>query len=165
MADQLVKFQGIPEVNQALDALGKRIGGRFLRAVLTKAARPLVVAAKRNASNADVTGDTTKSIGVIRARVSEKNASVQVGPRRGKPYKGHTAHLQEYGTAPHTITAKPGKFLATPFGPRKTVQHPGAAAQPFMRPAVDEQLPNVLAEIRRGLQEALRNNFKDVNFD
>lgn len=165
MADQLAKFTGIEEINQVLDALGKRIGGRYLRGVLTKAARPLVAAAKRHSSNADVTGETTKSIGVVRVSASEKAATIKVGPRRSRPFKGHTAHLQEYGTAPHTITAAPGKFLNVQGRPVKSVQHPGQAAQPFMRPAVDEQLPAVLEAIRTGLRDALNNNFKDVNFD
>ena len=165
MADSLVKFQGIEEIGRVLDALGKRIGGRYLRGVLIKGARPLVVAAKRNASNADVTGETTRSIGVVAARVSERTASIRVGPRRGNGYKGWYAHFQEYGTAPHVIAALPGKFLNVGGRPVKRVNHPGTAAQPFMRPAVDEQLPAVLEEIKRGLQAALNNNFQDVNFD
>jgi HK97 gp10 family phage protein len=165
MADQLATFKGIEEINQVFDALGKRIGGKYLKGVLTKAAKPLVAAAKRHSSHADVTGETTKSIGVVQVRASEKAATIKVGPRRSKPYKGHTAHFQEYGTAPHTITAKPGKFLNVNGHPVKSVQHPGQAAAPFMRPAVDEQLPAVLEEIKAGLREALNNNFKDVIFD
>lgn len=166
MADQLAKFQNIDEVNQVLDALGKRIGGKFLRGVLRKAAKPLVKAAKEKSSAHDKTGETTKSIGVVQVRASETAAAIKVGPRRSKPYKGHTAHFQEYGTAPHTITAPPGKVLKLHGGKvAETVHHPGQAATPFMRPAVDEQLPAVLAEIKTGLRAALDNNFKDVNFD
>lgn len=165
MADSLVKFQGIEELNQVLDALGKRIGGRFLRGVLTKAARPLVAAAKRHSSNADVTGETTKSIGVVRVRADLQTVVIKVGPRRSRPFKGQHAHLLEFGVGPHTITAEPGKFLNVRGRPVKRVQHPGFAAQPFMRPAVDEQLPAVLEEIKTGLREALNNNFQDVNFD
>lgn len=165
MASQLVKFQGIPEINQVLDALPKRVGGRFLRGILNKNAKILVLEAKRNASNADVTGETTKSIGVLQGKGSERNASVTVGPRRGSGFKGHTAHLQEYGTAPHTITAKPGKLLAWNGGFATSVRHPGTAPQPFMRPAVDSKMGEVVNGIRRDLRLALSNNFKDVNFD
>lgn len=165
MASQLVKFQGIPEINQVLDALPKRVGGKFLRGILNKNAKALVVAAKRLASNADVTGDTTKSIGVLQGKGSERNASVTVGPRRGSGFKGHTAHLQEYGTAPHRITAKPGKLLAWNGKFATSVMHPGTAPQPFMRPAVDATFPQLVEGIRRDLRLALDNNFKDVNFD
>lgn len=150
MAAQGFKIEGIEEVNRVLDALPKRVGGRFLKAILTKNARLLVNEARANASNADRTGETTRSIGVLQSRGTERNQVVRVGPRRGNGYKGHTAHLLEYGTAPHET--KPG------------VEHPGTQPFPFMRPAVDSALPRVLAGIRRDLQAALKNNFQDVDF-
>lgn len=56
------------------------------------------------------------------------------------------AHLVEYGTGAHTITAgkarKRGKVrraLKLPDGIlRASAQHPGAAKKPFMHPALDE---------------------------
>jgi HK97 gp10 family phage protein len=44
------------------------------------------------------------------------------------------AHLVEFGTRAHRITAKRGGFL---WIGRRMVNHPGTAAQPFMRPALD----------------------------
>ena len=47
----------------------------------------------------------------------------------------------EYGTKPHVIEAKPGKTLRFEAGGKviytKRVNHPGTAAQPYVRPAVE----------------------------
>jgi len=62
---------------------------------------------------------------------------VQVGPSK-KTY--WYAKWQEFGTKSHTITASVGKVLIG-LGGRilgKSVQHPGQAARPFVRPALDE---------------------------
>lgn len=46
------------------------------------------------------------------------------------------AHLVEFGTKPHIIKAKNGKYLVFNGTFRRQVQHPGAKAQPFFKPAV-----------------------------
>ena len=58
----------------------------------------------------------------------------------------HVAPWVEYGTKPHTITAKPGKALAIGGMYVHAVDHPGARPHPFMRPALDSQAqPAVIA--------------------
>jgi hypothetical protein len=49
------------------------------------------------------------------------------------------AHLVEFGTKAHTITAKGKKAIS--FGGLlfQSVHHPGAKPHPFMRPALDQQ--------------------------
>jgi hypothetical protein len=166
MARPAFTFTGVEEVNQVLDALPQRVGPRFVRAILRKNARPLVAAAKRLSSNADVTGETTRSIGVLAARVSSGGGvAVLIGPRRGNGFKGHTAHLQEYGVKAHTITPKRRQHLSFRGRYVRSVNHPGAAAQPFMRPAAGATLGQVLDGIKRDLRLALNNDFRDVNFD
>lgn len=50
---------------------------------------------------------------------------------------GYAAYV-EYGTRPHTISVNGAKVLTdkkTFFG--KSVEHPGTTAQPYLRPAID----------------------------
>lgn len=58
------------------------------------------------------------------------------GNIKGKIYPKNYAHLVEFGTKPHEIRAKRGKFLGLPVGARKVVMHPGARPKPFLRPAL-----------------------------
>lgn len=155
-----ISFKGFEDLDAVLAGLGPKLGPQTVNKVLNKAAKPLIKRAKALSSNADVTGETTKSIGVLNNR---KNGGISVGPRRGNGYKGHHAHLLEYGVAPHVIRAKAeGGLLhfAGTFTPE--VQHPGIAAQPFMRPAADETLPQVIDEAKAGFREIIETEFKSV---
>ena len=53
----------------------------------------------------------------------------------------------EYGTKPHKITAKNGKSLKFKINNniiyRKSVNHPGTAQQPFLRPAFFNNIGNI----------------------
>jgi HK97 gp10 family phage protein len=155
-----VKFQGIDELGAVLAGLGDKLGGQTVDKILRKAARPMLKRAKEISSNADVTGDTTKSIGIIANR---KTNSIKLGPRRGNGFKGHHAHLLEYGTAPHIIRAKAADGLLSFAGTfTKEVQHPGIAAQPFMRPAFDATHGAVVASIKEQCKEIIDSEFKSV---
>jgi HK97 gp10 family phage protein len=71
-------------------------------------------------------------------RVQERSpGQVAIGP-----VNVHYALAQEYGSRPHTITAKPGKTLAWrgkdgQMKYAKSVRHPGNRPQPYIRPAGD----------------------------
>jgi len=155
-----IDFQGIEELGQVLDGLPGRFGDQVVDKILRKAAQPLIQAAKQNSSHADVTGDTTKSIGIIANR---KANSITVGPRRGGPFKGWHAHILEYGAAPHTIRAKPGQVLVWNGGAAYQVEHPGIAAQPFMRPAYDATKGAVVDSIKAQCAEIITTEFKSVS--
>jgi len=159
-----LEFVGFKEAAQVLDSLPKRVGNKVMTKVLRKNAGILVREEKRLSSNADVTGETTRSIGILVGRNAGSASSVTVGPRRGNGYKGHHAHLLEYGAAPHVILPKKGKTLAFQGRLIRRVNHPGLAAQPFIRPAVATALPQVQAGIQTDLRACLDNNFQDVNF-
>lgn len=57
----------------------------------------------------------------------------------------HYALHLEYGTKPHTIKVKNAKVLADKKGNvfGKSVKHPGTRAQPFLRPALDNNKKNL----------------------
>lgn len=160
MAKSGFSIKGIDELNQVLAGFDSKFGAQQLDKILRKAAAPMVREAKRLSSNADVTGDTTKSIGIIANR---KAGSITVGPRRGNGFKGYHAHLLEYGTAPHIIKAKAaGGLLRWAGGAATQVQHPGSAAQPFMRPAFDATGQAVVESIKDQCREILDSGFKSV---
>jgi hypothetical protein len=84
--------------------------------------------------------------------------------RRGGRFKGYAGHLVEYGTAPHIIRAKAsggqlhlrGNVFAT------EVQHPGAAAKPFMRPAFDSKKDEAIGIIKDECKKIILDEFKSV---
>ena len=69
----------------------------------------------------------------------------------------HAAFV-EYNTRAHIIRAKNVKYLkfkmngTTVF--RKSVRHPGTTAQPFMRPALEEERPHFIREITEAATRA-----------
>ena len=155
-----ITFRGIEELDEVLAGLPGAFGDKVVDKILRKAARPFLVAAKALSSNADVTGETTRSIGIIANR---KNNTITVGPRRGNGYKGHTAHLLEYGTAPHIIKAKAaGGLLSFNGNAYASVNHPGTAAQPFMRPAYDATGQLMVESIKDQCREIIASGFKSV---
>lgn len=70
--------------------------------------------------------------------------------------KAWYGRLEEFGTAPHVIRVRRGRALKIGSTYVKEVQHPGAAAKPFMRPAFDtkkREAVNVIAlTLRRFLE-------------
>ena len=156
------KLEGIEGLDKVLAGLGSKMGPQVVDKVLRKGAQPYIKRAKELSSNADVTGDTTKSIGIVANR---KTNSITIGPRRGGGYKGYVAHILEYGAAPHVIKAKAAGGLlhfAGQYAPQ--VEHPGIAAQPSLRPAFDETAPAVVASINAQFKEIIESEFKSVNF-
>ena len=152
-------FKGGAELEAVLAGLPGKLGDQVLNKILRKAAGKGVRRARELSSNADVTGETTRSIGVVSNRAAN---TVTFGPRRGNGFKGQTAHLLEYGTAPHIIKAKPGKVLNFPGGPAASVSHPGSAAQPFMRPAYDETKDEMLQSIKDQCLAIIADGFRNV---
>ena len=54
-----------------------------------------------------------------------------------------TWSIIENGTAPHTIQAKEGSALMTPYGPKSMVQHQGAVAKQTWSRGVDDGVVQV----------------------
>jgi hypothetical protein len=156
------ELEGFAQLEEVLAGLPGRFGEQVVNGILRKAGNIYVKRAKELSSNADVTGDTTKSIGIINDR---KAGAITIGPRRGSGYKGYVAHLLEYGTAPHLIQAKAAGGLLR-FGDTyaKQVQHPGIAAQPFLRPAFDETNGAMVQSIKDQCATIIESGFKSVKF-
>ena len=70
--------------------------------------------------------------------------------------KEHAPHV-EFGTRPHVITIKSARVLTdrkTFFGTR--VNHPGTKAQPFVRPAIDQNINNIPEIMKSELSKVAR---------
>ena len=154
------QLEGFEALNEVLAGLPGRFGDQQVDKILRKAAGPYLKKAKELSSNADVTGDTTKSLGIIANR---KNNSITVGPRRGGQYKGYVAHILEYGAAPHRIAAKAtGGMLSFAGTYAHEVNHPGIAPQPFLRPAFDATSGQIVQSVKDQCAEIIATGFKSV---
>ena len=159
-----LSFVGIEELSQVLDALAgdKKFSNKVVRGILNKAAKPIIQKAQELAPEED--GDLKKSIGAIPGRGRGKGEQVYVGPRRGGRFKGYAGHLVEYGTAPHIIRAKAagGQLHLRGNVFAEEVQHPGAAAKPFMRPAFDAEKDEAISIIKDECKNIILDGFKSV---
>lgn len=159
-----LSFVGIEELGQVLDGLSndKKLSNKVVRGILNKAAKPIITEAQSRVSKDN--GDLQKSIGSIPGRGRGKGEQVYVGPRRGGRFKGYAGHLVEYGTAPHIIKAKAaeGKLHLRGNVFVEEVQHPGAAAKPFMRPAFDSKKDEAIGIIKAECKSIIEDAFKSV---
>lgn len=139
-----VKVKGLKPLLKRLKALPPRVQRKVLRPAVSKAATPVVKAAKRNApTGTGLTPDgrerphLKKTIAKTRAKVGKKTGTVYVvvGPKANQAAHSHLVHD---GTAPHDITLTQPLVLQNTLLPAGTViHHPGAQAQPFLADAVD----------------------------
>lgn len=145
MAD--LTIQGLAELHKALQDLPVKLEKKILRGALRAGAKVMADAAK---SNVPVkSGALRKS---IRLSAKTKRGRVTATVKAGNA-QAFYAHMVEFGTAAHRIAPKKADALATPAGPRKSIEHPGAKPKPFMRPALDgaaEAAVQAAAEYARG---------------
>ena len=117
--------------------------------------------------SSDRDGDHLRDHLHVERRKRSKNQKVVVGPDRKWQ---HIAAFVEFGTAPHFINPrglsrtktgrrrKGAKALAGGgFGPYRYVRHPGAAADPFMRPAFKQGHTKALRVMRNVLAHRIED--------
>lgn len=110
-----MKFEGGADIAKALNDLSARLSKKILMDVLTEAAEPMQKGASAHAPRGDKPPHITANIGISPARTDEQ-AAVKVGPVKGFAY----------GTPLEVGTLH-------------------MQAQPFMRPAFDENLEKSLS--------------------
>ena len=129
---------GLDNLVKKLQRLDKKVETKALKQSVRSAAKPVQAAAK---SRVPVdSGVVKRSIGT-KVKKYKGGASAIIGPRKGFKSKKHSeeeiktatrvATMLEYGTPPHKIDI-------TVDGKEVTLNHPGAAAKPFMRPAFEQ---------------------------
>ncbi len=147
MADQSI-FGG-RELDAFLQQLPVKVEKNILRAALRAGANEFKEEAKQRVPVDE--GDLRASIRVTtRTKRGTVYASLKVGGKRA-PH----ANLVEFGTTAHKIVAKKQGALSFNGIAVREVDHPGAKAQPFMRPAADSRPPQAVAAVAAKIRERL----------
>lgn len=100
-----------------------------------------------------------KRQGIVFALVGP-DAAVKDPVTGARPVK--YAHLVEFGTAPHEVNAKRGKVLTLLVGPVTKIEHPGARAKPFMRPALAENKNKILSNYIKKMKFGINKEAKKL---
>lgn len=129
-----VKIEGTNAVIKEI----KRRGGNVTQAletILNAAAEPIQEAATANArSISQRTADAMTKETVVKR---SGRVEVHIGPERKRAWY---AHIIEFGARPHRIVPRRAKALRFVSGLlRRSANHPGSPARPFMRPAFDNR--------------------------
>jgi HK97 gp10 family phage protein len=129
VSDSFEFDQSLKLLMQSMDALPARIEANLIRGALRAAAKPVFETAKANIPMSS--GDLKASLRISSA-IKKKAGEIVVSVKAGGK-KAFYAHMVEMGTARHFIKGPVsigGKVM-------RNIDHPGAAAKPFMRPAFD----------------------------
>jgi HK97 gp10 family phage protein len=130
VSDTYVK--GLRQLAEVLDQVPVKVEKNVLRGALRAGMNVVKPVAQANIHS--VSGELARGLRVgTRARGGVVTSKLKAtGPH------ARAAHLVEYGTEAHEIQAK-GKDLKIGGAFVRSVQHPGARAKPWMRPALDRQ--------------------------
>ena len=151
-----IHVTGLAELQKFLDELSPKIERNILRGALRAGANVIKATAKANCpigppnkENAKLYGGYEGSLQAsirvgTRAKGGKVTAYVKAGGKNGGKADAYYAHMVEWGTRPHVISAKPGHMLAFGGGFLHSVDHPGTKPHPFMRPALDTQAANAV---------------------
>jgi HK97 gp10 family phage protein len=130
MAEADLYFRGLSDLQAFLDKLPAKIERNVVRGALRAGANVVKPIAQANIH--DVSGHLAASLKVTtQSRGGRVTASVYT--------REFYAHFVEYGTGPHRIAAYRAGALVINGRLVKSVEHPGARARPFLRPALDTQ--------------------------
>jgi HK97 gp10 family phage protein len=130
----LTNVRGLAELQKFLDRLTPKMEKNVMRGALRagmKVVQPVAQSLVHSVSGQLAAG--------LKIGTKSRGGTVQSN-LKAKGVHGSAAHLVEFGTAAHTITAAPGSALQLHGGQLvQSVEHPGARPKPFMRPALDSQ--------------------------
>lgn len=150
MADSNIR--GGRELSAFLSSLPAKLGKNIMRSALRAGAAVI-----RDEAKANVPVDQGLLKKSVRVSTSGKGGSLKATVKAGGRKAPH-AHLVEYGTRAHKIEPKNAEALSISGTPFRSVEHPGARPQPFMRPALDATAPQAIeaiaAQIRKRLTAA-----------
>lgn len=97
----------------------------------------------------------------IRVVVTEKKGKVKATIQAGGTANGadiYYAHLIEFsGAAPHVIKGKGGGAVSFNGRTYTSIQHPGMAPKPFLRPALDANEVTAIGLIDQAVEAALKS--------
>lgn len=148
MADERIII-GAQELNAMLQGLPVKVERNILRAALRAGANQFKAAARVNVPVDE--GDLRDSIRVsVRSKGGTVYGSVKAGGKKAPHW-----HWVEFGTARHKIKAKQEHALSFSGVAVAEVDHPGARAKPYMRPAFDTASAAAIAAVAAKIYERL----------
>jgi HK97 gp10 family phage protein len=140
---------GGKELDAFLQSLPVKIERNIMRSALRQGANVFKAEAKANVPVED--GPLRDSIRVTTsARGGVVTSSVKAGNARAFYWR-----FVEFGTAAHVIKGKYGGALAIAGYFMRSVNHPGAKAKPFLRPAFDAKADAALAAVGNQIRKRL----------
>ena len=145
-----VHVKGLDQLQKFLDQLPAKLEANVMRGALRCGMNVIQPVAQANVHS--VSGALAKGL-KIGTRVS---GGTVIARLRATGKHAFIAHMLEFtGAKPHKITAKKGGFLALFGVVRKSVQHPGFKARPFLRPALDGQAQNAVIAVAEYIKKRL----------
>lgn len=175
MATETLKhIKGFAQLQRELDKLPAKIETKIMRgalrsgaSVMQKAAKAAAPVAKPNSENARLYGGymgaLRDSIRVTTSRKgSQLHAVVKAGGKNAKGADVYYAHMVEFGTSAHKILPSKAKVLSFGGVLTRRIDHPGAIAKPFMRPAMDGSLNATLVAVGSYIKKRLTKEGVDT---
>lgn len=169
-----VQIKGLSELQKVLSTLPEKLEKNVMRAAMREGAMVIMREAKANVPVATpnlenqvryggYSGALRDSIRVsTRLKGGKVTASVKAGGKTKRGADVYYAKWVEYGTAAHEIV--PAKARSIFFGGKamKSVDHPGSAPRPFMRPAMDNRATEALQAFADGIRKRLTKQGLDT---
>ena len=152
MTKVTVRIEGADELKAAIEGLRRAARGPILERAALKGAEVIRAEASGNAPGPHVEAEVTKA--------ADLAVEVGIGPDAAHWYY----QFFETGAGAHSIDPTKKKALAFPGREGQVVRfhvgHPGMAAKPFLRPAVDSQKDAAVQatgdELRKGIEAVAR---------
>jgi len=140
--DVKLSLTGAKEIDAVLKGLPSQFTHKILQAAHTEAAKPFLYRAHLLAP-VGRTGGLAESIGVVKTPFAKAGVIGEImgGPRRGR-FKGHAAHLQEFGTKDRRTKKRHWKF---------GYERGRVKPHPFITPAFE----STKGEIEKNISNAL----------
>lgn len=157
MAERTVK--GLSELQKFLDTLTPKLEANIMRGALRAGMKEVLPVAKQNINS--VSGELAKGL-KISTRIERKNKRVVAKIKATGPH-AFVAHFVEFGTKPHTITAKEGSLQIDQNFVGGSVEHPGAKRKPFLRPALDQKATSAVVATGEYIKKRLTKHGLDTS--
>lgn len=152
---------GADQVQSILKELPRRTTTRVTKKAVNAGARIISREAKRLVRRGK-TNQLSRSIG-IKGKQSKSGYYAKIGSRRGFAIFGRggkkydptrVVHLVEKGTQPHIVTRR------GLIGKSQAYKHPGARPNPFIAPALNDNISQVQSTVREKLWSGIQEEAK-----
>jgi len=137
------------ELDQLLQTLPAKLETNIMRGALRAGANVYLVEVRRNLAAISKTDGLLGASRVTTRKGKDGNVTASVKVGRGQVYY---AHMVEFGTRPHAITAKAMTINGNVV---RSVAHPGAKPKPFMRPAAEAKFAEAVAAVQARIRKRL----------